>query len=343
MFDNAKPYYHMTDMVLNRLQDKKALKSHGTKIYGNKFYLKHPFGQANPAVYFDFEEREFQLEASLPKLLQGHNVVGSNRLEYMCLNVAKLIYQQLGLRFTNRECREVREHRIRLGRLDGTCSFRLDSPQQAAEVAEVIWEQFRAEGCNWSAFGQNDFESVYNRQHSTRVTDKFYNKNVELLKNRIPSGVAERDYILEFVRRLLRFEVTWRGKELERLELEYADLWSLPLLKRKVRARLAQFDFQGVLKDMLDTMQLDDLNDGQRMFYELWEQGANLRKHRRYRTLDRARNHLLEHHQVDIYRSAGVGCDIPLREILTVDNAYFTAPKYLTRRGAIFGFDKSIT
>lgn len=340
MFDTAKPYFHMTDRVLNRLQSQQPLIRHNTKLYGNKFYLRHPFGLGNPAVYFDFEDRSLYFETSLPKLLQGHNVFGTNRLEYLCLAVIRLIYRQLGLKCTSQERHEIKEHGIRLGRIDGTCSFSFESPRQVVEAAEAIWEQLRAEGCNCSAFAKFDFESVYNRQNSTRVTDKFYNKHVELLKNKIPLTVVERDYILEFVRTLLRFEVTWRAKELKHLELEYADQWSLELLKTMMQKRLESFNFQGVIKERLKTVQISNLNASCSMFYGLWTQGAKLSTYRHNRTLARARDHILEHHHVDIYRRAGTGCDISLKEILTLENAYFTAPKYLTRRGAIFGFSK---
>lgn len=348
MFDTAKPYFYMTDLVFDRLHDENALKKHGTKLYGNKFYLKHPFGLENPAVYFNVEKREYHLETSLPKLLQGYNLCGSNRLEYMCLHVAKLIYRQLGLCFTTRECKKVREHRIRLGRLDGTIYWLLASAQQIPEIQEALWEQLRAEGCKWSAWGTFDFETLYNQQGSKRVTDKFYYKYAELLVHKIPDCVSERDWILEFALRVLRFEVTWRDKELERLEvngvtmeLNYADQWDLEILKHLMRKRLERFKFQGVIKDRLATRRLDNLNSCYKAFYDLWEQGANLRKHRSYRTVKRARKHLLEHHHVDIFRTSGVGCDIPLKDILTVENACFTAPKYLTRRGAVFGFVNS--
>lgn len=341
MFDTTKFYIHMTDLVCNRLQDNKVLKDHGTKIYGNKFYLKHPFGLKNPSVFIDFENRSLCLETSLPKLLQGHNVFGTNRLEYMCLSATKLIYHQLGLEFNRQERRKVQDERFRLGRVDGTCSFRMATPQQVAEALEAIFEQYRAEGLKWSGFGKFGVETVYNQQHSKRVADKFYNKYVEL-KNKIPLNVAECDYILKFVRTLLRFEVSWRGKELSRIGYDYADQWSLELLKQMIYERLERFNFQGVIKDRLVGVQLDGLNDSLRMYYDLWEQGANLLQHRNNRTLGRARDQFLEQHQVDIYRPAAVGCDIPLNQLLSMENAYFTAPKYLTRRGALFGFSNTL-
>ena len=100
MIDTAKPHFHMTSRVFNRLQNHKALQRLGTNFYGNKLYLTHPFGLGNPAVWFDLKKRYFQIETSLPKLFQGHNVGGVDKLEYLCLQTAELIYRQLGLEFT---------------------------------------------------------------------------------------------------------------------------------------------------------------------------------------------------------------------------------------------------
>lgn len=348
MFDTAKPNYFMTDLVLDRLQDEQELSRLGTKIYHNKFYLKHPFGLKNPTVYFSLEKRSFHFEASLPKLLQGYNVAGSNRLEYMCLHAAKLIYHQLGLRFSNRERKEIRRHRIKLGRVDTTIYWILASELMIPQIQEAILEQLRAEGFKWSAYGKFDFETIYNQQNSSRVSDKFYNKYAELLVNKIPVGVSERGWILEFARRVLRYEVTWRNKELKRLdingakiELQYADQWNLSILRYLMRERLEQFNFQGIIKNRLEAKQLDELNPCCKTFYKLWVRGNNLRMHRDYRPLANAREHLLEHHQVDIFRSLGVGCDIPLNEILTIENARVGVPKHLARRGAAFGFNRS--
>lgn len=349
MFDTAKPYYFMTDLVSNRLQDEQALSLQGTKIYDKKkFYLKHPFGLNNIAVYFNLKKREFHFEASLPKLLQGHNVGGSNRLEFMCLHAARLIYLQLGLRFTNGECNEIKRHRIRLGRVDGTIYWLLASALMIPDIQEAILEQLRAEGFKWSAYGKFEIETIYNQQNSGRVSDKFYNKYLELQVHKIPVRVTERDWILKFARSVLRYEVTWRGKELARLkidgvnmDLNYADSWDLQILKQLMNERLKKFNFQGIIKDRMADKKLDNLNSSCKMYYELWAQGCDLHQHRANRTLTRARDYLLEHHHVDIFRSPGMGCDIQLNELLTIKKARAGVPKYLTTRGAAFGFKQA--
>jgi hypothetical protein len=338
MFDTVKPYFHMTDSVFDRLVDDKALERHGIKVYGNKFFIQHPFGYKNPAVCFDLEKSEFWIETSIPKLLQGHNVFGSNRLQYLCLEVARLIYHDLGLSFTHRERRQIEDRRIRLGRADTTCSFRMASPDEVPITIEACWEHLRSEGRDWSAYGSDDFESVYKQQHSTRIAEKFYAKYAELMvaRHRIPLGVMQRDLILSYARNLVRFEVTWRATELRRLGLEYADQWTPQIVKQKIIERLDRLNLQGAIRERLAPKHLDNLNKGDLAFYDLWVQGSNLRPHRHYSPLRRARQNLLKH-GVDIFRRPETGRDIALNELLTEGNAYFVGPRRLSGRGLIVG------
>lgn len=338
MIDTVKFYFYMTDRMFKKLKCDTALKQQGVVLYGNKFYLPHPFKYQNPAVYFDPDKRQLQMETSLPKLFQGHNVFGSNRLQFLCLQAIALIYRHLGLRFTMAERRQIKEQRIRLGRADATCSYYLDSPELVAIALEAVWAQLRAENCSWSAHGSADFETVYNQQHSTRVTDKFYNKGRELNVRKLPSSIAERDRILKYAIRLLRYEVTWRAKELKSLGLKFADQWSPEFVREMLKERLAKFRFRGMIQNCLNSGQINDLNDSCHMFYKFWSNGINLKPYRKNRTLQRAREKILSEHEVDIFHPSMTGSTIPLDILLKPENAYFTAPKSLTGRGAIFGY-----
>lgn len=346
MIDTTKFYVQLTPKLRRALRIAQDADHQNVKIYRNYFFLKHPHGLPNIKVYFSLERGEFWLETSLPKALQGHNVFGSNNLEMLCLGVIKLVYAQLGAKYSKDEEREICEAGIRLGRLDITCSFKLESPEMVAQVLEYLYEQFRAEGKVWSAYGSADVESVYNQLHSTRVTDKYYNKGKELrVKAKakgIPERVPQRLRILNMSKYLLRFEVTYRAKELADLDLDYADCWDRARVISELHARIRTFNFQGVIHPMIDADKLLGLNDSCHTFYHLWSEGANLAKHRKYRTLDRARELLLQEHQVDIYRRAKTGCPVPLKEVLDPELAYYAAPKSLIHTGAIFRHRKAL-
>ena len=336
MIDTCKFYVPLTTRLCRALSVAQSAGHPNVKIYGNHFFLKHPFGGDGIRVNFSLDRGELCLETSLPKALQGHNVFGSNNLEMLCLAVIKLVYDQFGVKYSANEEREIREAGIRLGRLDITCSFKLKSPEMVAQVLEYLYEQFRAEGKAWSAYGTADVETVYNQQYSTRITDKYYNKGKEVEVKGIPNSVMQRLRILNMAKYLLRFEVTYKGKELASLGLDYADCWDHARVISELSARVEKFNFQWVIRPILAAEEIPDLNDNCRVFYQLWADGANLAKHRKYRTLDRVRKMLLKEHQVDIYRRAETGCPVPLKEILDPGLAFFTAPKSLIGTGAIF-------
>lgn len=330
MLDTAKPYFYLTDTVLDRLADLRALNSIGVKIYGNVFYLKHPYGYENPAVSFNFDKRELCIEASLPKLLQGHNAFGTNNLQSLCLEVAKLIYRQLGLTFTLRERQAIEDHRIRLGRLDTTCSFILPSEVAVSAVLEECWKQFRAEGHSWSSDGSDGFESLYNQKHSERVSDKLYAKYAELLVKRhsIKVSVIGRDRIMELVKRVLRYEVTWRQKELVRIDGNYADQWDRNRVIEVLTKRLKELGFSGTFQGRELHRQPEGvkLNIRDRTFFELWKQGFDLRAGRQYGPLRKARLGMREF-GIDLFRHSGSAFDVDLSKLFVIENARFGIPR----------------
>ena len=338
MFDTCKFKFKMTDQVRKQLRAAINGKIPGIKIYGNCFYPTPRFKTGKFKAYFDLDNMAIQLEASLAKVTQGHNVFGSNNLEPMCLAVIQIIYDYLGLTFTDIEEKLIREAGIRLGRLDITCSFSLESPEMVSQVLEHLYENFRAEGKSWSAYGRQSIESLYNQQNSTRSTDKFYNKGIELeaAGHGIPANVPERERILKMSRYLLRFEHTIRAKKLTELGINYAHDWDTKQVKAVFGARFKQFNLQGVIRPQMMAEELVDINDSCRTYYHLWAEGANLRKHRKNRTVDRARQRLLEHYQVDIYRKAKTGCPVSLRRLLDPSKAYYSAPRSLVHCGAVF-------
>ena len=341
MIDTVKLYFYITKLMLGRLNDQKALNANNTKVYGNRFYLKNPFGQKNPTVWINHQNQTLCIEASLPKLVQGHNVFGSNRLEFLCLNVIKLIYNQLGLSLCSRERSIIRKHRIKIGRLDITCSFRLNSPEEVRGAIEEIFHQLRAKGLDWAAYGCDDYLTIYNQKGSKRISDKFYAKYNELLRNKIPEKVVERSRILKFALSLLRYELTYRAPELRRLNLEYADQWKPDMVRQLIMKRISMLNLQGSIKEHMTVKVLECPNKCSQTFYHLWAQGCNLRPHRHYAPLRRARA-MLRHQGVDIFRPLGARNEIAIAELLTENNAYFLGPKALSSRGAIFGCKSSI-
>jgi hypothetical protein len=339
MFDTVKFCFFATSKLRLAIVNGGGESTQSIAFYRSCFYIKHPFGFSSIRVNFCLDLKKLWLELSIPKLLQGHNVFGCNKMEYLCISTIEFIYRKLGVDFDACEKKLVLYHRIRLSRVDVTCSFSLECQDEVENVLESVLLQCRAENLKWSAYGRTKIQSVYNQINSSRVTDKFYNKSCELFEKRrgLPASVIERESILDFSRSLLRFEVTLRGKELAGRELEYADCWTPSMAKGVLQARLSRFHFGGAIKSSIANDNINELNDSCYMFYGLWAEGANLNKHRYNRTLQRARDKILADWGVDIYRPTGSVCPRSLKDLLHPDRAYYSAPKSLVRRGAIFG------
>lgn len=337
MIDTVGMFFHSTRAVCDVLANDRYLASRGIQLYyGHTIFLPHPFGYEPIAVRFDKHRREVRVVTSLPKFLQGHNVFGSNQLEPLCLGLIENLYDFLGIRFTLNERGAILDKRIRLTRADLTVSFVLPSHLMVPEIIEAIKDQLRAQGLKWSAYGQDDFETVYVQQHSARTTYKFYDKYAELQINKIPLCVPGREYIIENARNLLRFELTLRGKELARLGLQYANNWTPKLVRQTLMDRLDRLDLQGELRERIPVRRIEGLNKTCQQFYELYEQGCNLRRIRHYAPLRRSRAEILRCHGVDILRPHGSMNNIALNEMLTEDNAYFVGPKAAVRSGSIW-------
>lgn len=312
------------------------LKELGPQRYGNGFYLKHPYGYRNPKVNYYSDTEEFGIEASLPKLLQGHNVVGTNRLSFLCLQVINLIYKELEVEFSKPEIAEIRRRRIKLGRVDLTCSFMLESQAAVSAALEAIALQFQAEGKFCTTYGNKGVESVYLNIHSTRVAIKFYNKFLELKKSPLPESVVERDRVMIYAERLLRFEVTFRGRELKRLGLEYVNCWSPVLAIEMLKERFARLKLTSQV-DMFDATPSEPVTTSVEFFLTAWGAGADFRGKGGYPPIKRARKKLLER-GIDILIPKKRTPPVSIRKLLSNSRAYFVAPKALTRSGALAGW-----
>jgi hypothetical protein len=337
MIDTTSSFLPATKSLLSALSDEARLHKLGLKLYnGHTIYLRHPFGYESIQFRIYWERGQLFMRTSLPKLLQGHNVFGSNSVEYLCMEAIDFLYESLGIPLTAKERAAILAKRIGLTRIDLTVSFFMPSQLMVPEVIEAVYDHFRAQGLKWSAYGQDDFETTYLGQRSTRLTWKFYNKYAELMVNKIPADLPNRDPIIEYARNLVRFELTLRGKELRRIGMMYADLWTPEKVRETIIRRLDSLELQGVIRERLPLRYIEGLNKACQTFHDLWAEGCDLRRHRHYAPLSRARREILRKNRVDIFRCRGTGSDIALEDLLTEENAYFVGPKALVKSGAIW-------
>jgi II/X family phage/plasmid replication protein len=303
-------------------------------------YVSHPFRKENIKISITRDRQNLMLCESLPKMLQGHNVFGSNDLHGLCLATTALIYVALEIPFSADEQGQIDQYSggkgFVLNRVDPAGSFRAKSQVMVSEGLNEIAEHFKALGRAWSAYGYNDVtETVYAQQRSRRVTAKFYNKYRELLVNQISIDVPLRDRLINFARQVVRFEMTYRQQELKRLGLSHSKDWNRDVVINLLMDRIEGFGFSADLKKRLDMEVVNGLNPACKFFYRLWHDGADLRSGRSYLPLARARR-VLQQHGVDIFRAPKTSTKIAISELLSAENACFGSPKVLLEGGAIF-------
>ena len=344
MIDTIRMKFFMTAQMRNRLKEASTLDALGITIYSQKtFFIKPARGGKPIRIYFDMAKKTLGFECSLPKLLQGHNVCGSNKLESLCLAAIGLIYERLGLDFDDDEATIIQRKRIKLSRVDLACSFPFNSMHEAQQAASVIAAHLMVSGESWAIEGKGGIETAYARKNSRRVTDKFYLKGKEVEKHKLPPELQARDEICALAHRLLRFEVTYRAMELRRIgkeferDLQYADGWSIKTVKQLLRKRIEAFGFTGTIRERLESEKLTGLGRSAKTFYDLYEQGADLSRKRSYAPLRKAREEILAH-GVDIFRARDSERQLDLAVLLGSDRMKFGAPRSLTSSGAIISF-----
>ncbi len=337
MIDTAKFEFLMIDAAFSKLTRRDVSAFNEVRFYGSRFYLKGPFSTVGTCINFDVERRVFWVELSLPKFVQGHNVFGTNRLVELCCEVIDLVYGRLGIFLSKNQWKKIKRNRIRLMRLDIACSFFVGSPGKVNAVLESLFEHLRVESVKWSAYGSTHTETVYNRQCSTRVSDKFYNKHKELMVKKIPMSVKARDLLMQYAESIVRYEVTFRAAELRDLDLEFADQWNTEVVRTMIKSRIERLKLRRQFKCSEGFSLPVGLNDSSKMFLDLWLKGADLHVHRNYKTLQRARVALIEKCGIDIFKKMGSSNSFDLSEVLNTENAIFNAPKKLVRKCEFFG------
>jgi len=340
MIDDVTFKIPVTKAMDNKLNVLRHSHQRGASVHGNKLYVRHPYANRNLKIWIDDKHDQLVVNESLPKVLQGHNVVGSNRLHDLCLAVTVLIYDRVGLEFS-REEEQIIDRRndglgFRLGKLDCTISWLLASQEQVCDCMAAIFDHVRAVGRDWSAYGRDNIvETVYHRQHSTRVPEKFYNKYRDLLAHPIPDSVPHKADILKLAEGLFRAEFRWFGKELVDRGLQFTKVWTSGKVREEIECRVGAFDFPGVLKTHLEPTELDGLNLCSSTFYRIWRKGVDLKPYRKYTPLQRART-AIRQHQVDIWRQPRTGSEVSIKDALTACHAIFSYPPSMRRIGAVF-------
>jgi II/X family phage/plasmid replication protein len=282
---------------------------------------------------------EIDVELSLPKWVQGHNLFGINQISRLCAEVAAEVCKALGITLTTADLERLNRHNYHVSRVDTTGSFDVGSQANVMAVMAEIRLQLLAQG-NKIVVHEGPcggIETIYVGKSKRGATMKFYNKYLELQAHPLPLDLPNRAQILAKAKALIRFEIMSRSQPLAEKGLKRSDDWSINQVRKLLLDRFSQFKFTGKIKARLDAEEIEGLKPRLKMIYGLWRDGADMQKHVAPHSYRRYRKELLLF-SIDIGRSpASGGATLCLEDLLAPERMIITWPKHLGRIGAIYG------
>jgi len=298
------------------------------------------------------------LETSVARLLQGHNVCGTNKMQLLCYQAARRVHKLLDLEKTASKVKMLKDHDYDIHRADVTGWFYVESQANVVSVMAELERQLPAQGIKISAY--KDFhgtETIYIRQHSRHATLKFYNKYLELKHSGLPDWLSDKEKkaILEAAKPLVRVELTLRMPALnsrkvesstEDLTLRKSSGWSVKIARQLLEKALARYTFNGHIRAQLDPEEIEGMKNSDRTFYLLHQRGINLAevmtKRNSKRNFTNLRTRLLQRYQIDIGRpvSETPAPDLSLADLLAPSKLLMNWPQKLQKLGLVAGTDE---
>ena len=255
------------------------------------------------------DQRTLYLSGNPVKLLQGHNLFGSDDVNGLYLHAGCFIRKNVGL-FPSPEsydsCEFTKPH---YSRLDLTRSYRFDTQTEVKEFIRHTAGTARSRHGAAQLFGS---ETAYFGKNSRRWSLKIYDKHEELMKNtpKFVKGIRKilpclEDELVEWSNGILRLELCLRGQELKAVNQQIANDISpdWPGIWESYFQRI-QFNENATMTTQIPLL-LDALKPTQRHVYESWKDGKDLRAIYPKNTFYRHRRSILAALGVDIATPPG--------------------------------------
>ncbi len=156
------------------------------------------------------------------KYLQGHNIFGTNDFHHLMVAFFIELFKMAEISITDKELDFLERGYYRLTRIDCTDSLVFSSQKEVDMVLNRIAESghYRHRGN-----ATMDRGTIYFGKNSKKWSLKIYNKYKEVLKRKLPYTI-NKDKLLEFAKKLLRFEIVLRQQELKKQKLDFACNWN---------------------------------------------------------------------------------------------------------------------
>lgn len=186
----------------------------------------------------------------MAKFLTGQNIVGHVNVDEGCLAAIKKALKLLGFLPTPDERNAISRGHYVLTRVDVTAHVDCETADRAQALMMALRTFIVSNVGDVSLYG---LDVGYIGQHSKRRTLKWYLKGVELQKRGrgIPAQVYGCKYLSKVADRLVRFELTLRGKELTHRGLSSPLAWNEEVAVEQLMPWIDKLkQAKGVLPDM---------------------------------------------------------------------------------------------
>jgi II/X family phage/plasmid replication protein len=238
------------------------------------------------------------------KWFQGHNIVGSDDLSGLVLEMLVRICESLGVVPSEHDRALWRAGVIKLTRVDVTFSYSLRQVERVRAALRALDST-----ANLKHRGRGHFygDAITFGKGSRRYSITLYAKGPELKVHPLPPALAETS-LLQLAQGLLRAEVRLQSMQLVKENLEYVAHWgdnSAAELHHRMMTGL-----QIAETTMLDAAHIEGLPPRLRSVYQLWRDGHDLRALYARRTFYRYRSQLLKH-GIDIAIKQDRAADAP--------------------------------
>lgn len=232
------------------------------------------------------------------KLLQGHNVFGTDNLPALCVATARLIYKLLNLKPTSTDEKKLSYLDIQLFRVDINYSFSLSNQLQVMSFIHSMEHQARLRHRGSGIFKGN---TLYFGKNSRRWSLKIYSKHHEITSrkkgHKLDKNIILQNELIAWSENKLRIEITLRALQLKDEKLDTASAWVQTTPKDIFNKYYEGLEMS--TQQDLTTAAVYDLPVKLRAVYKLWKSGEDLRAFYPKNTFYRHRRALLEHN-IDI-------------------------------------------
>lgn len=294
------------------------------------------------------------LETSVARLLQGHNVCGTNKMQRLCYQAARRVHKLLDLEKTASKVKMLKDHDYDIFRADVTGWFNAGSQANVVSVMAELDLQLTAQGVDLVVHkNRNGIGTIYIGKHSRHATLKFYNKYLELKHSGLPDWLSDKEKkaILEAAKPLVRVELTLRLPALntrkvesltEDLTLRKSSDWSVKIARQLLDKAMARYTFHGHIRAQLDPEEIEGMTELEKMYYSLHQRGINLAQVMEKRSFKKWRTRLLRLYRIDIGRpvSDTPAPDLSLAELLAPSKLMMNWPTKLRKLGLVAGTDE---